>query len=220
MEIRSTKIPLSILKNYFLIYPKNVPSYLKNMPKQFDKKNPITRTVKTCSGMLNLYTRSVVFTSPFDIQVNFYEDGRWQAYVGQGTLGNQTVSDVPYEQFFKHNSNKKYKTMLKFNFGINVQCKYTLHLNNPWWSLNNFETVPGVLNCKNPLDLNFFIPIENHVETLKINQGTPLYVISSENDSKLKIKYTEKPFNDTFINGLQYRFSTLKDKLLRRKFYV
>tara|TARA_R100001463_G_scaffold120836_1_gene176988 strand:- start:514 stop:1176 length:663 start_codon:yes stop_codon:yes gene_type:complete len=220
MEIRSSNIPLEVLKNYFLTYPKNIPDYLKKMPKHFDEKNPNTRTVKTCSGLLNLYTRSVLFTSPFDIQVNFNKDGSWKAYVGHGGLGDNTVSDVPYQQFFKHKDNKKYKALLKFSFGINVQYKYPVHLNNPWWSLNNFETVPGVLNCKNPLDLNFFIPIETNVEILSIPQGTPLILISSEVDSKIKLRFTKKPFDNRLINGLHYRFSTLKDMLLRRKFDV
>ena len=169
MEIRSNKIPLEILKNYFLTYPKNVPSYLKHMPKQFNRKDPGTRTVKTCSGLLNLYMRSVVFTSPFDIQVNF-ENNKWQAFVGKGGLGDNTVSDA------------------------------------------------GVLNCKTPLELNFFIPVEKNVEILSIPQGTPLMLISSEVDSAIKLKFNDKPFDDTLINGLHYRFSTLKDMLLGRKY--
>ena len=44
------------------------------------------------------------------------------------------------------------KAILKFNFGVTVQSKYPIHLNNPWWELNDFEIVPGVLNCKNPLE--------------------------------------------------------------------
>jgi hypothetical protein len=80
--------------------------------------------------------------------------------------------------------------------------------------------VPGVLNCKNPLDLNFFIPIETNVEILSIPQGTPLILISSEVDSKIKLRFTKKPFDNRLINGLHYRFSTLKDMLLRRKFDV
>ena len=217
MEIRSNKIPLEILKNYFLTYPKNVPSYLKHMPKQFNRKVPGTRTVKTCSGLLNLYMRSVVFTSPFDIQVNF-ENNKWQAFVGKGGLGDNTVSDVPYSQFLKHKDENKYKILLKFTFGITVQSKYPIHLNNPWWSLNSFETVPGVLNCKTPLELNFFIPVEKNVEILSIPQGTPLMLISSEVDSAIKLKFNDKPFDDTLINGLHYRFSTLKDMLLGRKY--
>ena len=217
MEIRSNKIPLNIVKNHFLTYPKNLPSYFKDIPNLFNSKNPLSKTPKSCSGILNLYARSVVFTNPFDIQINF-EDDKWEAFVGAGDLGQNTVSDVPYEQFFKYKDNGKYKAILKFNFGINVQSKYPIYLNNPWWNLNNFEIVPGVLNCKNPLELNFFMPIEKNVETLNIKQGTPLYLISSETTSKLKINFTKKPFNSNCINGLQYRFSTLKDMFLGKKF--
>ena len=219
MEIRSTRIPLSIVKNHFLTYPKNLPEYFKNIPPLYNSKNPRTKTPRSCSGFLNLYARSVVFTSPFDIQINF-EGDRWEAFVGAGDLGNQTVSDVPFQQFLQYKDNGKYKSILKFGFNITVQSKYPLHLNNPWWSLNNFEVVPGVLNTiKHPLDLNFFMPVEKNVQVLKIKQGTPLYLISSENNADLKISFTEKPFNYNLINGLQYKFSTLKDMFLGRKFY-
>ena len=63
------------------------------------------------------------------------------------------------------------------------------------------------------------MPIEKNVETLNIKQGTPLYLISSETTSKLKINFTKKPFNSSCINGLQYKFSTLKDMFLGKKFY-
>tara|TARA_R110000787_G_scaffold167944_2_gene280919 strand:+ start:327 stop:986 length:660 start_codon:yes stop_codon:yes gene_type:complete len=219
MEIRSKKIPLEIIKNHFLTYPKNVPNYFKNIPVLFEKNNPLSKTPKACSGVLNLYARSVSFTSPFDIQINFSGD-KWKAFVGAGDLGQKTVTDVPYEQLFKYKDNGKYKAILKFNFGVTVQSKYPIHLNNPWWELNDFEIVPGVLNCKNPLELNFFMPIEKHVETLNITQGTALYLITSENNDKLKINFNTKPFNENLINGLQYKFSTLKDKFLGRKFNV
>jgi len=45
MEIRSKKIPLEIIKNHFLTYPKNVPNYFKNIPVLFEKNNPLSKNM-------------------------------------------------------------------------------------------------------------------------------------------------------------------------------
>ena len=59
-----------------------------------------------------------------------------------------------------------YKLLLKFHFEIIIQCDYPVYLTNPWWHFRPYETVPGYLNCKDPVELNFFVPIKKDLKVL------------------------------------------------------
>ena len=68
-----------IIKDMFKVIPKNYPPYFGAMPKTMF--NPFTgharpdqKTIKSCSGFINLYKRSILVSSPFDIYLEFDEN--------------------------------------------------------------------------------------------------------------------------------------------------
>jgi hypothetical protein len=87
-------------------------------------------------------------------------------------------------------------------------------MTNPWWHMNDFETIPGVVNCKDPTELNVFIPVKKDVNKVYIPQGTPLCYITFDTDKEISLKYTDEKYNHENYNGLFYKFSNLKTKLL------
>ena len=83
--IKTNQIPVKILKQFLLTFPHNIPKYFKDIPSNFfDNKNRQIRsrkTVKTCSGFINLFKRSILFTSPYDIEL-FFEGKEIRGSVG------------------------------------------------------------------------------------------------------------------------------------------
>ena len=215
INIYSNRIPIDRVKKSFFIFPKNLPPYLSSIPHVIDPKIPISKTVRSCPGMINLFKNTILFTSPFDIHVNFEDDGSWNSFVGSGGIGNNTVNAHDNAQLLKW-VDSPYKLLLKFHFEIIIQCDYAVYLTNPWWHFKPYETIPGYLNCKEPVELNFFVPIRKDLKVLKINYGDPLMYINVEHKSKLSIKFKKKKIS--YWSELQYRFSTLKDKLFKNKF--
>jgi|TARA_R100001530_G_scaffold85396_1_gene59539 hypothetical protein len=215
ITINSNRIPIDRLKECFSLFPKNLPPYLSSMPSLIDPKIPISKTVRHCPGMINLFKNTILFNSPFDIHVNFEDDGSWNAFVGSGGMGNNTVNAHDDNQLLNF-VNSPYKLLLKFHFEIIIQCDYAVYLTNPWWHFKPYETIPGYLNCKEPVELNFFVPIRKELKVLKINYGDPLMHLNVEHKDKLNIKFNKKKINHW--SELQYRFSTLKNKLFKNKF--
>ena len=81
--------------------------------------------------------------------------------------------------------------------------------------MNKFEVIPGLINCKEPLDLNIFIPIKKGQNHLFIPQHTPLCYISFETERQLDLIFSNKKYKYSDYQGLFYRFTNLKDKLLK-----
>ena len=72
--------------------------------------------------------------------------------------------------------------------------------------MNKFEIIPGLINCKEPLDLNIFIPIKKGQNHLYIPQNTPLCYINFETDKQMSlylvINNINIPIRDYFIDLL------------------
>ena len=97
---------------------------------------------------------------------------------------------------------------------FNIRCPYNLILSNPWWHMNSFEIIPGIVNCKEPEDLNIFIPIKKGQTYLFIPQGAPLAYINFETDEELNLIYRHKNYKYSDFLGLHYSFSNLKRKVV------
>jgi len=213
--IQSNVIPIDIVKNFLLSFPYNMPKYFKNIPSHFEdngrmwKKN---KTIKTCSGFINLFKRSLVFLSPFDIEI----------FIDNGVL-NGNVGDLPLQNYFTIHSHDQflkyvksdYEVILKFNCQIRVKSDFSLIISNPWWHLNDFEIVPGVINAKETSQLNLFIPIKKNQKYLYIKQNTPLCYINFETSKNVNLIYDKTKHNLLDNLGLFYTFSNLKRKLLK-----
>ncbi|MEK9994531.1 MAG: hypothetical protein VW646_07200 [Hydrogenophilales bacterium] len=214
--IRTNHIPINILKNHLLTFPNNIPNYFKNIPSKFlDSKGRFIRTqrtLKTCSGFVNLFKRSILYTSPFDIEL-FIDDGEIKGSVGHSNWNNY-IQSHPNWQFIEY-TQSDWAMVLKFMPFCTIQSPFNLMISNPWWHMNNFETIPGIINCKDPLDLNIFIPIKKNQNHLYISQGTPLAYINFETDKQLNLKFSDKEYKFSDWMGLHYLFSNFKRKLTK-----
>jgi hypothetical protein len=218
IEIFSNDIPINLIKNYILTYPKNLPVYFKNIPKPCPFGE--IRNIKSCSGFINYYRRSIVFNSPCDILIKIdKENKKIICRFGEGFLNNDKRLTIHSDnQFLDYLPNKKYFKIIKLIFGIHIKTNIPLIVNNPWYSMNDFDIVPGILNAKDPLELNVFIAIKNEQDTIAIKQNTPLCVIHTESNKNINLVFKNKEMNTKVYNGFNYKFSTLKDRLLYNKF--
>ena len=217
LDIFSNRIPIDIVKEHLLTFPHNLPSYLKKIPQQFGE-GPHGATVKKCSGMINIFKRTILFTSPFDIEIIFKPDGSWKAFVGSSDLGDNTITQHDNRQLLSH-IDTKYKVLLKLSFEINMKCKYPIYVHAPWWHFTGFDTIPGVINCKDPLGLNVFLPVEKKTMRIFIKQHTPLYYLNVETHKKVKLNFKKEKIDTKNYKGLDYVFSSLPFRLLKNKFF-
>lgn len=213
--IQSNEIPINLLQNFLLDFPKNIPSYFKSIPRTFyDNLNrPLKnkKNLRTCSGFINLFKRSLVFTSPYDIEI-FVTNGKISGSVGQQSLENNFVVHENWQ--FLHYVKSDYAFILKFTPFVRIKSDYSILVSNPWWHLNDFEIIPGMINCLETSELNIFIPIKRNQNYLYIKQNTPLCYLNFETSKQLKIKYKKEKYSLSEYNGLYYKFSNLKRKLL------
>jgi hypothetical protein len=214
--IKTNQIPVKILKQFLLTFPHNIPKYFKDIPSNFfDNKNRQIRsrkTVKTCSGFINLFKRSILFTSPYDIEL-FFEGKEIRGSVGSSDWNKNFHHHADW-QFIDY-VKSDYSFILKFQPFFSIQSDYNFIMTNPWWHMNNFEIIPGHVNCKEPLDLNVFIPIKKQQDHLYIPQGTPLCYITFETEHQLDLIFKNKNYKQSDYLGLSYTFSNLKRKLVK-----
>ena len=218
IEISSNDIPINLVKDYILTYPKNLPIYFKNIPRSCPFGN--MRNIKSCSGFINYYTRSIAFNSPCDISIKIDKDNsQFIARFGDGFLNNDKRLEVHNDnQFLKFLPNKKYFKIIKLRFDIFIKTDIPLIISNPWWSMNDFDVVPGILNAKTPVELNVFLAVRNDQQVINIKQNTPLCIIHTESNKKNNLIFKNEKINTKIYNGFEYKFSTLKDRLLKNKF--
>jgi len=216
LEIFSNHIPINFCKNFFQVFPNNLPNYFKHIPKNppFFKFRS-ERTLKTCSGIINYYKKAVVFLSPFDMEF-LIENNQVTCTFGNGRYNGALFH--PNSQFLDHVDNKKYLCISKLCFDIFLKSDAPLIITNSTWTLNDFEILPGVMNAKQPLELNLFLPIKKEDKNIFIKQNTPLCVIHLETEKEVSIIFNNNKYNSWSVNGLNYVFSSLKNKLLKNKF--
>jgi hypothetical protein len=218
LEIYSNEIPIEFLKNFFKIFPENLPSYFKNIPKKCPfSKFRADNTIRTCSGLINFYKKSIVFLSPYDIEYVIDND---KVDVRFPSFYFKTVDYHKNNQFLDYVENKKYLLITKLLFGIYLKSDVPLLLTNPTWALNDFEILPGILNAKQATQLNLFLPVKRTDKKIFIKQNTPLCIIHAETEKNIDIVFNNDKYSELSENGLSYLFSNLKNKLLGNKFKI
>lgn len=219
IEIYSNEIPIDFLKNFITIYPKNLPDYYKNIPKLCPFSSG-KRNIKKCSGLINYYRRAIVFKSPCDISIKLdREKKEFQCLFGNGSLNNNKRIEIHTDdQFLDFTSNKKYFKIIKILFNIWLKTDIPLIISNPWWSLNDFDMVPGIINANPPSELNLFLGFRHDQNSVNIAQNTPLCVIHTESEKPIKLIFKKNQMISKNYNGFEYLFLNLKNRLLNNKF--
>lgn len=216
LEIFSNHIPIDFCKNFFKVFPNNLPNYFKHIPtKKPFSKSRADNTIKTCSGIINYYKRAIVFLSPFDIEFLIENNQISYKFGSDDYNGAQFHSN---DQFLDYVNNQKYLCVSKLVFGIYLKSDIPLIITNSTWTLNDFEILPGVINAKQPLELNVMIPIKKEDKNIFIKQNTPLCVIHLETEKEVSIVFKKNKYNSWSVNGLNYMFSSLKNRLLKNKY--
>jgi len=218
LEIWSNRIPIDFLKQFICIYPNNLPDYFKNIPKTYPFRVGRNFNIRTCSGFINFFRRSVVLKSPFDISLEII-DNKIYCEFGSGSYSNENNLQIhSQEQFLKWVNKDIYKIISKFIFGIYIKSNNPILVTNPWWAMNDFEIIPGILNAKNPLELNLFLPIKKDTFRITIKQGTPLCMLHFESNKDFKIVFKDKKINTRYYNGMEYLKINFKNMILGSKF--
>jgi hypothetical protein len=219
LNIKSNLIPIKILKNYFYIYPNNLPKYFKNIPTTLPHFNLKDHTVRTCSGFLNFYTNSITFKSPCDIEIK-HEDGKVTSFFGKGLLNDTKRFKLhPNEQFLDYINQEKYLFICKLSLDIFIQCKYPVFMVNSLWDFNKIDIFNGVINAKDPIDLNFFIAFPRDKKNIFIKQNDPLFHLVVLSNKKIKINFFEEKHEELEYDNFHYVFNSLKKYLLPKKYH-
>ena len=198
---------LDIVKESFEKSPKNFPSFVKVMPScKFDPFvklfRPALKNLKTCSGFINLFKRSILFKMPFDLQVIFTDEGLLEVSAGSASNPNQEAFvHLHHNSQFIDYVKSNYKFIIKVQPMIQIDSSVSIVMQPSFFHLNHFDIVPGILNKKYKGDLNFFIPIKKDQKELLIKKNTPLFLITPLTERKvnlsfnqLNIKYKNKPY--------------------------
>ena len=202
-------------KGMFEKIPNNFPKYFLSIPKTLfnsEKRKfiPHGRTIKTCSGFINLYKRSILFTSPFDVYIELDDTkiisaraGRTNFEVAELHSGQQFLDYVP--------NNKKYKFILKINLPFSIDTNVSIHMSESFYHFNEFNILPGIISSSYKGNINFFIPVKKEKNEIYIKKGDPLFLFTPlcETEINLKLKKIET-YDKTYLT-----FSTLKKHILK-----
>jgi hypothetical protein len=217
LKITSDLIDDSILKESFLSYPKNIPSYFPKIPKRigFSLRK---RSIRSCSGFLNYFRNMICFLSPCDIEI-IYDEKQYEVSFGKGKLNDGNRFRIQgNDQFLNFINQDKYYTIAQMLFNIKFSCPYPIIINNPWWNLSNFEILPGVINATKVFqEMNLFIPLPKNLNRIFIKKGTPLCYMLFETNKDIKIEFVK--YHSTFQYE-DYYFSTLKKYLNKKRIFL
>ena len=196
-------------KDMIKTIPNNFPRYFFSIPKtQFNPEKrkfiPYQRTIKTCSGFINLYKRSLLLTSPFDIYLEFNDNQIINQQVGQTNFecanihgGERFLNYVP--------NNKKFKFILKIELPFVIDSNISLMLSKSDYHFNDFDVLPGILSSKYKDTVGFFVPIEKEKNEFYIKKGDPLCLLTPLCENKIKLKFEKFKQKPQILT-----FSTLK----------
>jgi hypothetical protein len=200
--------------------PNNFPSYFNSIPKTYfdptlKKSLPFLRTIKSCPGFINLYKRSILITSPYDLYAEFDNEKILFQEVGRTKI--KPIHFHENYQFLSYIDNKDYKFIIKIDMPFSLDSNVSFLLNDSSYHFNKFKVLPGILNKSYDGDsVNFFIPIKKNTKELHIRQGDPLFLLTPMCEDKINLSFKKvKNFN---VDKNKLTFSSLKyyvmDKLI------
>ena len=219
IEFYSPEYTPEELKKYILKFPYNLPAYFKAIPKnsfslEFKKFLPGNKTIKTCPGFINLYRRSLLFTSPWDLHFLFDDEGiiSYQngAVGGQYTRG-PSVEVHPNEQFLNYVPSTKYKFILKIIYRIYCDTNTSIMIHNNFYNFDDVLTPTGFFHPKSS-EINYFILIPKEQTELFIKEGQSLALLTPLYHKNIDITYTQREVGRPKF--IQRKFLRLKEYLL------
>lgn len=200
--------------------PNNFPKYFYSIPKTMfnpvkKKFIPYARTIKTCSGFINLYKRSLLLTSPFDMYVEFNNNEIIDQKIGQNIPDyfiNLCLHIHPGQQFLDYvPNNKKYKFILKITLPFLIDGNVSIKISKSDYHFNNFDVLPGIISNKYKEKMHIFIPIEKERNEFYIKKGDPLCLMTPLCETKIKLKFKKLKENEKSY----LTFSSLKNFSLK-----
>jgi len=211
LTILTRDISPEFLEEFILPFPQNLPAYFKRIPNRLYNLES-QRTLKTCSGFLNFHKKSLLFTSPYDIEIT--ENA---IYVGNFETNHDIVLEHPSTKFnaYLPPNADVFKTLI-VNFGLFIDIKkdqFMIH--SPDWHFPEIDIVPGILAGTDMHQLNFFINIKKDKKHIVIKQHDPLFLLTplTEKEYKLNIKkYINTEHRRNFV------FSKLKEYIQKTVF--
>jgi len=196
----------------FKVIPKNYPPYFGAIPKTMF--NPFTgharpdqKTIKSCSGFINLYKRSILVSSPFDIYLEFDENKIITEEIGK--TGWKITTQQNNAQLLNYANSKNYKFLIKLELPIYLKSDASIVMLDSFYHFNKYEIIPGIINKKYESIISFFMPVKKRQTELYIKQGDPLFLIVPMCEDKIKLKI--KKNNNVSTQNTTLTFSSLKE---------
>ncbi len=196
--------------------PHNFPDYFKSIPRNMF--NPVSKTfnrygftIKSCPGFINLHKRSLLITSPFDVQIKFDEKGILDERVGR--FSNYKITEVhPNEQLLTYVKNSEYKFIIKLGLPFYIDSNVSLLMSTSCYDFNDFDVLSGILNSGYKKDVSFFIPIKKNQNELYFKKGQPLFLFTPLCENKIKLNFKK---NKNIISP-SLTFSNFKENILEK----
>ncbi len=194
---------LEELKESLSMMPDNLPEYWKKIPNKVMDKDVWFRghrNIKTCSGFINLFKRSIVFKMPFDLHIVFNKEGIEQAHVG--TVNVKFINNFLHIhqnfQFLDYINKPEYKFILKIRPQIFMDSNVPLLCHKNTYEFNGCDVLPGIISDAYKDEMNFFMPILTNCKEMHVKKGTPMFMITPLNHQKLNVKFEEREITNKF----------------------
>jgi hypothetical protein len=191
------------LKESLSMMPDNLPEYWKKIPNKVMDKDvwfKAHRNIKTCSGFINLFKRSIVFKMPFDLHIVFNDKGIEQAHVG--TVNVKFINNFLHIhqnfQFLDYINKPEYKFILKIRPQIFMDSNVPLLCHKNTYEFNGCDVLPGIISDAYKDEMNFFMPILTNCKEMYVKKGTPMFMITPLNHQKLNVKFEEREITNKF----------------------
>lgn len=165
-----------------------LPDWWKNLPKTHPYR---IATMKSCSGLIDLYREGLIIPMWSDLIVEVFTDGSYKYYYADGM--STAVSHAPLEAgvFFTEANVTHLK--LKSPWLFSTKSDINWHFAQPIWNQNaakDYCVPSGVINFKhtNSTEVNILFRKTNVNTIVDINHNTPLAHIIPLSEKPLKIK--------------------------------
>ena len=159
-------------------------------------KGPISMTVKTCQGVLELYKQSITIPSWFVMEADVDNKGVSIKCPAQEVVSHSCHPNIQFDQFVK----KEDAVNFKLDTPWMVQSKPNIHimLSQPGWDnyyrYRYMSVLPGIMNLKytNEMKVNYLldVPKDSHtVYTTRWDVLDPLVHLIPITDKEVEIRH-------------------------------